>query len=483
MSEAKANEATSPVLKHSEVVFMYGSDAKTYRDYGATFLGWGHAYNAASVEKHHQMGIRCTATIWCLTAGAKLIHDDPALADAVARDIEGHPVLVPWLFDNVYEGTRAYFGCTNHPAFRALNRKLARDAMTGGADGLHIDDPRGVAAAWALAGGGFCDHCMTAFREWLRSNASETELREAGVTDLDTFDYRDLVRRHAATREEYLAVREQIPLNALFGRFHDEAAADNVAGIAREATEAAGRKILISANAYRVEPAYDRIVKLDAITHVICEVPHHADHGTEKIEDALEAYQRAEKLGKPVATTGSGHDWAWVKAHASVNLVKIWVALAYAHGQRFMAPARQWCFTTFLGTHWYQAPADEFSPIYQWIRAEAQYFDGFEAMDDSAIECPPKVLCRARRNAQGQIVLHVINTDYVPRDDAVKAIDILRRPERTTISFPSAWAHQGGEAKVLSYNARPHLLPLGGNKDRTTFSLADLHVWTMIVLP
>jgi len=92
------------VLSHSEVVFMYAADADAYRAYGATFVGWGGAHTAERVKMHHDLGIRCTGSMWCLTAGAKVLHEDPVLRSAVALDIEGDPVGVPWLFDHTCEG-------------------------------------------------------------------------------------------------------------------------------------------------------------------------------------------------------------------------------------------------------------------------------------------------------------------------------------------------------------------------------------------
>ena len=85
--------------------------------------------------------------MWCLTAGAKALYEDEKLRDAVAKDIEGKPVAVPWLFDHTYKDMKSYFGCTNHPAFRAHSERKVREAMAGGADGLHIDDHLGVAQA------------------------------------------------------------------------------------------------------------------------------------------------------------------------------------------------------------------------------------------------------------------------------------------------------------------------------------------------
>jgi len=87
--------APPPVLKHSDVVFMYAAaDEASYKAYGATFVAWGGANTAAEVKRHRDLGIRCTGSMWCLTAGAENLAKDPALHDAVAKDIEGTPIEV-----------------------------------------------------------------------------------------------------------------------------------------------------------------------------------------------------------------------------------------------------------------------------------------------------------------------------------------------------------------------------------------------------
>ena len=126
------------ILNSSDVVFMYAAaDPDVYRAYGTTFVGWGGANTADRVKFHHDLGVRCTGSMWCLTAGAKRLHEDAALREAVARDIAGEPIAVPWLWSHTHEGTPSWFGCTNNPVFRKHNRDCVREVMAGGADGLH----------------------------------------------------------------------------------------------------------------------------------------------------------------------------------------------------------------------------------------------------------------------------------------------------------------------------------------------------------
>lgn len=469
-----------PVLRHSDVVFMYAADSKAYQAYGATFVGWGGANTARQVKRHHEMGIRCTGSMWCLTAGAKLIHDDPKLRAACAVDIEGKPIEVPWQFDHTYKGTKTYFGCTNHPAFRKLNRDRVRQVMAGGADGLHVDDHLGVASPAWWHGGGLCDHCIAAFREYLKTHATKPQLAAAGVKDLGAFDYRDLIRKHAKTRAQYKKVQRRIPLMKLFLAFHAEAAAENVRQLGEVAAEAAGHRVLLSANAGLPSQLHTHV--LQHLTHVICEVGQNAPSGTRNVRNAVRAYQQAAALGKPIAATAGGHDWAYVKEHKCEELVRFWIALAYAHGQRFMVPhpKRQWCFNRKLGTHWYAAPVEAYAPLYRFIRANAKWFDGFEAVEARGLTQPRNVLCTVRREATGRrkrTVVHVLNRNY----DA--AAQRMKPATNVKISLPKFLAPAGvTSAKLLSYDAEPAAVPVITAGKTLGMQIPELRLWTLVAL-
>ena len=416
--------------------------------------------------------------MWCLTAGAKLLHEDPKLRAAVAVDIGGKAVAVPWLFDHVHKGTRTYFGCTNSPAFRALNRKMVRKVMAGGADGLHVDDHLGAASPAWWHGGGLCDHCIAAFREYLKAHATKGQLAAAGVTDLAAFDYRDLIRKHAKTRAAYQKVRHKIPLMKLFRRFHLEAAAENVRQLGELAAKVAGHPVLLSANACITNDQHRHILKY--LTHVICEVNQNAASGTKGISPAIKAYRVAADAGKPLAATAGGHDWAYVKINKCEDLVRFWIALAYAHGQRFMVPhpTKQWCFTRKLGTHWYQAPIEAYAPLYRFISANAECFDGLEAANQTGFISPVNTLCTVRRKgAAGRTVIHVLNRDYDPKAKR------MRMRNNVKIRLPKALVAKAAKrARLLSYDAEPQTVGLKIENDEVLLELPTLRLWTIVVL-
>lgn len=475
--------ARKPVLKHSDVVFMYRADTKAYRAYGATFVAWGGADTAHEVKRHHDLGIRCTGSMWCLTAGAKLLHENAELRGACAVDIEGKPIEVPWLFDHTHKGTKSYFGCTNHPAFRALCRQRVRQAMAGGADGLHVDDHLGVASPAWWHGGGLCDHCIAAFGKYLAEHATKGQLAAAGLAgkaDLAAFDYRTLIRKHARTRAAYKRVQHKIPLMKLFLRFHAEAAAEHVRGLRKVAAEAAGHDVLLSANACLPGKLHTYVV--GHLTHVVCEVGQGLPGGSTALDvrNAIRAYELSARLARPMAATAGGHDWAYVKQHHCEELVRFWIALAYAHGQRFMVPhpKRQWCFNRTLGTHWYAAPVEAYAPLYRFIRANAAWFDGLESVKVSGLAKPRNVVCTVRRSARGgRTVLHVVNRSY----DA--SAQRLRPQTNVKISFPKTAAPRGvRRAKLLSPDAEARTVAVAADGDALGVEIPRLRLWTLVAM-
>jgi hypothetical protein len=481
MAAAEAGDkagSPEPVFKHSDVVFMYASDEEAYRAYGATFVAWGGANSKERVKMHHDLGIRCTGSMWCLTAGARALYENTELREAVARDIEGNPIEVSWLFDHTYQDMKTYFGCTNHPAFREHSRQQVRRAMAGGADGLHIDDHLGVAQAATAFGGGLCDYCVAGFREYLKKHATPEQLAGAGVKKLEDFDYREVIRKYAKTKGEYMKVQSKIPLMNLFRRYHLEAAAEFVQELHKVGEEAAGRPILLSANACLPERRHVDVVKY--LTHVVCEVHFNARQGTAKPDDAIAAFEMARSLGKPMAATAYGWDWSHIKATNAVELVRFWIALTYAHGQWFMVPhpQRQWCFNNEQGTHWYQAPIEAFSPAYQFIRKNARWFDGFEPIDASEVKTPANVLCTARRKGEsGPIVLHILNRDY----DA--EADKMRPAKNVRITFPKKMLEGlSGSARLLSYDADVQKARLQTEGDTARITIPELRLWTLVAI-
>ena len=489
-------------LYGDDVIFMYpAADPATYLDYGCTFLAWGGGATGEAVQHLSSIGVHATGSLWCLTAGAETLHKNADLREAVARDITGKPIAVWWLFDCNFEGTPSLFGCTNHPAYRAHVRQMVAEQMRGNAPGLHVDDHLGTAHSVAFLGGCFCDHCMADFKLWLKQNATPNAMRIAWVQHWDDFDYRALVRQHVTTDADYQAKRESIPLHAEFLDFQLQAAAENVRQLGELAAQIVKRPITLSANTCL--PELPHTVVTPHLTHMVGEVDHHASKGTGELLDAVHAYRMAEAIGKPLAATAKGQDWAHLKASGQDNLAKVWIALGYCMGQRLMAPHHQWCYTQNLGTHWYDPDSTELARMYRFVRAHPDLFRDTTTLGPLAVpaDLPMQLNTFAgrvafeqaleaghpqplqigpawifpRRSANGGLVVHVLNLAYSAETDLIEPQRDLpiTLPAELTKNLPA-------EATLYSYDAPPQPVPVQTRPGQPLLHVPLLRLWTVI---
>lgn len=77
--------------------------------------------------------------------------------------------------------------------------KWLRQAIDGGADGMHVDGAMPnvtvITGGWVVddRGGSFDEHTMSAFTTYLRRNFSRDELKELGIDNISEFNYREWI--------------------------------------------------------------------------------------------------------------------------------------------------------------------------------------------------------------------------------------------------------------------------------------------------
>ena len=375
------------MLQPSDVVFMYQSDRATYAAYGATVLAWGGTPTPAS--RAEAAGVRVFASVGMVTEFAAYHRRFPdRYQEGLCRDVDGNPVKVPWLTDHQSQGVPYWWCCTRQPAFREFLRERVVQTVRAGADGLHIDDHLGTAGGLWL-GICFCDRCVEGFRDFLAVLPAEERAR-FGVEATVRFNYRDEVRRWIAAGAAGRRATGH-PLWPHWTTYQCRGAAAFMQELRELAAATAGRPLPVGANAGLLWPRH--LSDYQALDLFSAETDHHA--AERRFSDLpLLAYRIAEAMGRPYAATASGQDWAFIKEHNRPGLVQGWIALSYAAGQRLMAPHRQWCYTTEKGTHWYNGPATAFAPLYQFVRTNAAWFDGFTTHADLTVVLPHRAFVK-----------------------------------------------------------------------------------------
>jgi hypothetical protein len=370
---------------------MYQAERTTYEDYGATVLAWGGRPTPGSLEAAE--GVAFFGSVGMVTEFARY-HDrfPEAWASGLCRDVRGQPYRVPWLTDHEHGGVPFWWCCTRQPTFRDYIEERVVDTVRRGAVGVHIDDHLGSSGSLFL-GGCLCNRCVEGFRPHLVALAPADRER-LGVSDPATFDYGAVLRAwlDAAAPGEPRRVQDH-PLWDEWTVYQTRGAAVLMARLRSLAAREAGRPVPMSANAGVLWPHH--LVDYESLDFFSAEVEHEA--AVRRFSDRpLFAYRLADAVGRPLASTASGQDWAFVKEHDLAGLVRGWIALSYAAGHNLMAPHRQWCYTEEKGTHWYDGPTEAYAPLYRFVRANPELFDGLRAHADLALVVPHRSFRRDR---------------------------------------------------------------------------------------
>ena len=388
---AFAQEGAAPIkLKHSDVVFMGSAKKEIYEAYGATVVDWGGgawkneakpiAEFRARVKMAQDMGIQYNAGIPMVTGFAGMIASCPEYEKAVCRDIEGKPIFVPWLWDQKYKGKTGfnYWFCSNSPLYQKFLRDVTERAMKGEPDGYHIDDYGGTTGSmWS--GGCFCDSCMEGFRKYLAANVAPEKLKELGIEKLDDFNYgKFLLAKCVKNADEYRKKRGSLPLNEEFTLFEARAAGEVVRGLQEYAVKLRGKPLVRCVNG--APPSQQAFIVMPHMDHYSCEIGMNAPN-KKFAAGAAFTYKCGDMIDRGIAGTASGQDWAYAQENKATNVVRCWIAEAYAMGQCFMTPGQhQWAYTEKKGTHSYEGKPEDFAYLYQFVRKNAALFDGYEAV-------------------------------------------------------------------------------------------------------
>jgi hypothetical protein len=369
--------AQVPVLKRSDVVFMYQAARQTYLDYGATVLAWGGRPTARSLEEAKD--IKFFGSVGMVTEFNRYHERFPQTYEqGLCRDVEGKPYKVPWLTDHQHKGVPYWWCCTRQPLFRQYLSERVADTVKAGAEGVHIDDHLGTAGGiWE--GGCFCEKCVEQFPDYLKPLPA-AEVSKHSLSDPGRFNYRDAVRAWLAEKPGRKV--QQHPLWDHWRIYQFRGAATFMTELRALAAKTAGHPVPMGANACLLwGPHLSDYKSLDLFS---AEIQHHAE--TRRLsDDPLVAYRLADAVGRPLASTAAGHDWAFIKEQNLSGLVQGWIALGYAAGHSLMVPNRQWCYTPQKGTHWYEGPKDKFVPLYQFVRQNTALFDDYQSHADLTV--------------------------------------------------------------------------------------------------
>lgn len=98
-------------------------------------------------------------------------------------------------------GEGGYFTCHNGDGWHEW---FTTELIRRNADRLGMCQDNISCAPWSKGKGCFCKPCLTKFRGWLKSRYSVEELARFGITDIESFDYRERVAAYGLVGNEAL---------------------------------------------------------------------------------------------------------------------------------------------------------------------------------------------------------------------------------------------------------------------------------------
>jgi hypothetical protein len=285
-------------------------------------------------------------------------------------------------------GMPAYEGCLNNPVYQEDVRKRVREATDAGCKGLHVDCANGVMGVFRRHGGCYCECCTKGFKMSLVQKYSREQLSEAGIDDIDAWDFAAEVKRAAGTKEQLVKmtrngqIERQIPLFRDYRAFLNQSYVDWLEGLGQLTKQLGGPDAGFSINHGRVEPWLTVSSFADFFTREM----RHSPERRLIPSSIIGQYRAAESLDKMLSVTAATvHDW-WQPAEGGMdNLVAMWVAFAYANGHLFIVPNNVWCYSEENGEHAYQGPDEVFLPLYRFIRRNERLLDGYDPVEQIGV--------------------------------------------------------------------------------------------------
>ncbi|MCD6465452.1 hypothetical protein J7L27_03695 [Candidatus Bathyarchaeota archaeon] len=380
------------LLKRSDIFFTIPNyvTSALIQEYGASWVAWGflpissgsmnYSYYVNLVQQLHEAGVKFQARIeWDVVwEGMKQFSSN--FQDVASIGFDGEPLTFPW--------TRGHLVfCSHNPLFQNYLKFQIDMALKGKPDSIMFDSQTSTPLTYTW-GGCFCNYCMADFREYLKKHYTESELQDLGIDNIETFNYHDFLVEKGWDAAKYNnAVKKwpnDIPLAEQYRKFQIEYLNSLLKELINYTKAKAGYPIAISTSSPIIEKWSvmhgARSIYLPEINFYTLEVPHHAN-SREIPEDVILYYKFAEALNRPLVLTAIPNpDWLTIYRERRVNLVRAWIAQAYAYGANFMVPYHMWAYDENGNHYWYKCNPGDYDYIYRFIRNNAKLFDGYDSI-------------------------------------------------------------------------------------------------------
>ncbi len=458
-------------------------------DFHVTRLEWAYIRDKDAIGRFRREG-----GLFGGAASSALSHvarpaDGSSYAELACVNLEGVPVIPTW--KRAWRPPGNLWMCVNNPTLEELYLTYLKSCLDAGAQVMQRDEPSGNASAvrW---GGCFCEHCMREFRDYLSENTTPEDRAELEIGDLASFNYRELLKRRAAPVGDDFNRYDGGRLKQLFVDFQTETTIAFHKRTRRALDEYAGRRVAFSCNNgcrswTPIQLEFDWCFGELSYRHAQPDFIHSAMRQAAGLD-------RCQVVTMPKKSNREELD-AWCR------LTRQTIAMAYASGGHCMVP---WDVYMPGDAPRYFGTAEQYADLFGFIRANSEYFDGYEYAGafGPGIECdlygdafPVEVhggdeICGVLRAIPGRdqagVALHLVDWSEQPgafRLTFNPAQFFGETPLRLTLLTPAPYdrsSHAKAE-ETRSYGELVRTTPLEGGYS-TSVSLPPLEPWGLLLI-
>jgi len=330
------------------------------RDFHVSRLEWSYVTDKEFIHK-----VKSSGRVFGGAASAPSYRhrdDDPDwYENVVIVDLDGEPIIAPWK----RTWNRTLWGCVNNPELERGYVEYLKGYIDAGAQVMQRDEPGANynATRW---GGCFCPHCMKAFRKFLAENTTPQRRRLLGIAEVESFDYREHLRKQGAPVGDPFGRWDGGELKGLFVEFQTQSTLAFHRRTRKAIDRYAGRHVPFSCNngARRwtpIELVFDWFFGELSYAHARPDNLHSLMH-------QAAAFDRVQVVTMP--KKGDREDLeAWRRRTRQT------IATAYACGGLCMVP---WDVYMPKDAPRYFGAAEQYADLFGFIRAGAAYLDGYE---------------------------------------------------------------------------------------------------------
>ncbi len=370
-------------MKNSDVAFIHKPTPLEKFDVygGAKAVYWSQGWNKDYTALTMDYGVRDIPAVSMSVIQNTQAQKNPDLKKSICRDLWGEETIYG---SPIFPSGQVAFMCIRKPEYLAYVKDYAkRRVYDVGAREALMDSPSGSNGSKMLfrdEAGCFCDDCNQGFNDWLQANYSSQELSDMGISDLGSFDYRELLKSQVSNLSQYIQKFDngQLPYIDLYITYQQTPARDFFTEV-RDYMSSIHPDFTFTSNTFNLlkEHLY------------LAEEVNGDFHGAEtelymqnpsRFGNQMLRLKLADDLGIRIVTSGVHWDWNYVRQQNLVDVVKPIIAGHYASGHQLAVPD----YYRWIEPDWYGSMPD-YAPFYRFVRENAFLFDDYETVEQVGV--------------------------------------------------------------------------------------------------